>query len=113
LTRQTQCGLSTECSEFQPLLGIKACRTERTSGGAEFAPAERIPVERAIALYTSSGAYASFQEGLKGTITPGKLADFAVLGADPCQVELETLDRVPVLATMRGGEIVYEAPVSS
>ena len=100
-------------SSFAPLLGIKACVTERTSSGADFAPAERISVEQAIALYTSSGAYASFEEGLKGTITPGKLADFAVLGADPRTVEPQTLDRVPVLATMCGGAMVYEAPLST
>ncbi len=100
-------------SSFQPLLGIKACVTERTSSGANFAPAERLSVEQAIALYTHSGAYASFEEDLKGTITPGKLADFAVLGTDPRAVDPETLDRVPVRATIRGGEIVYQSPLSS
>ena len=100
-------------SSFQPLLGIKACVTERTASGADFAPGERISVEQAIALYTSSGAYASFEEDLKGTISPGKLADFAVLGEDPRAVDPETLDRLPVLATIRGGEIVYEAPLAS
>lgn len=100
-------------SSFQPLLGIKACVTERTASGADFAPDERISVEQAIALYTRGGAYASFEEHLKGTITPGKLADFAVLGADPRAVDPETLDRVPVRATIRGGEIVYEVPLSS
>src|SRR5262249_9172168 len=100
-------------SSFQPLLGIKACVTERTASGADFAPGERIPGEQALALYTSSGAYASFEEDLKGTITPGKLADFAVLGADPRMVDPETLDRIPVLATIRGGELVFEAPLAS
>jgi hypothetical protein len=100
-------------SSFQPLLGIKACVTERTASGVDFAPGERITVEQAIALYTRAGAYASFEEDLKGTITPGKLADLAVLGADPRAVDPETLDQVPVLATIRGGEFVYEAPLSS
>jgi len=99
-------------SSFQPLLGIKACVTERTVSGADFALEERISVEQAIALYTRAGAYASFEEDLKGTITPGKLADFAVLGADPRAVDPETLDRTPVRATIRGGEIVYQAPLS-
>ena len=99
-------------SSYQPLLGIKACVTERTAGGADFAPAERITVEQALALYTSAGAYASFEERLKGTIAPGKLADFAVLGADPRAVDPETLDTLAVLATIRGGEVVYEAPLS-
>jgi predicted amidohydrolase YtcJ len=100
-------------SSYQPLLGIKACVTERTASGTDFAPGERISVEQAIALYTSSGAYASFEEDIKGTITPGKLADFAVLGADPRAVDPEELDKIPVLATIRGGEMVYEAPIAA
>ena len=70
-------------------------------------------MEQAIALYTSSGAYASFEEQIKGTITPGKLADFAVLGADPRAVDPEGLDAIPILATILGGEMVYEAPIAS
>jgi predicted amidohydrolase YtcJ len=100
-------------SSYQPLLGIKACVTERTASGTDFAPGERISVEQAIALYTRAGAYASFEENMKGTISIGKLADFAVLGADPRAVEAETLDQIPVLATIRGGEVVYEAPIAS
>jgi predicted amidohydrolase YtcJ len=100
-------------SSYQPLLGIKACVTERTASGADFAPGERISVEQAIALYTSSGAYASFEEDIKGTITAGKLADFAVLGTDPRKVDPESLDTIPILATIRGGELVYEAPIAA
>jgi predicted amidohydrolase YtcJ len=100
-------------SSFAPLLGIKACVTERTASGADYAPGERISVEEAIGLYTRSGAYASFEEDLKGTITSGKLADFAVLGADPRTVDPETLDTIPVLATILGGVLVYEAPIVS
>jgi predicted amidohydrolase YtcJ len=100
-------------SSFAPLLGIKACVTERTASGADYAPGERISVEQAIALYTSSGAYASFEEDHKGTITPGKLADFAVLGADPRTVDPESLDQIPVLATILGGALVYEAPIAT
>ncbi len=100
-------------SSHQPLLGIKACVTERTGSGADFAPGERISVEQAIGLYTRAGAYASFEENLKGTISSGKLADFAVLGADPRAVDPETLDEISVLATIRGGETVYEAPIAS
>jgi predicted amidohydrolase YtcJ len=100
-------------SSFTPLLGIKAGVTERTAGGQDFAPGERITVEEAIALYTRAGAYASFEEGIKGTITPGKVADFAILGADPRATEPELLDRIPVLATLLSGEMVYEAPIAA
>jgi predicted amidohydrolase YtcJ len=99
-------------SSYQPLLGIKACVTERTASGASFAPAEHISVEQAMSLYTLAGAYASFEEDIKGTITPGKLADLCVLARDPRAVEPETLDQIPVLSTILGGEVVYESPIS-
>lgn len=100
-------------SSHQPLLGIKLAVTERTASGAAFAPAEAVTVEEAIALYTRSAAYASFDEHRKGTVESGKLADLAVLGADPRAVDPEELDRVPVLATISGGRMVYEAPVAT
>lgn len=100
-------------SSYQPLIGIKLAVTERTANGTEFAPNEAISVEEAIALYTRAGAYASFDEHRKGTITPGKLADFAVLGADPRAVDPNTIDQIPVLATISGGRTVYEAPIAA
>lgn len=98
-------------SSFAPLLGIKACVTERTLDGHDFAPGERISVEEAIALYTRAGAFASFEEDIKGTITPGKLADLTVLGTDPRTSPSEELDTIPVVATILGGQVVYEAPM--
>jgi predicted amidohydrolase YtcJ len=100
-------------SSYQPLLGIKLAVTERTANGTEFAPQEAISVDEAIALYTRAGAYASFDEHRKGTITPGKLADFAVLGTDPRTVDPDTIDQIPVLATISGGRTVYEAPIAA
>ncbi|MCC6791386.1 MAG: amidohydrolase [Thermomicrobiales bacterium] len=100
-------------SSYQPLIGIKVAVTERTGNGPEFAPGEAISVEQAIALYTSAGAYASFDEHRKGTITAGKLADFVVLGQDPRLVDPEQLDTVPVQATISGGKVVYEAPIAA
>jgi predicted amidohydrolase YtcJ len=100
-------------SSYQPLIGIKAAVTERTATGAEFAPGEAISVEDAIALYTRAGAYASFDEQRKGTITPGKLADLAVLGTDPRTVVPDEIDQIPVLATISGGRVVYKSPIAT
>jgi predicted amidohydrolase YtcJ len=100
-------------SSYQPLLGIKAAVTERTAAGTDFAPAEAIAVEDAIALYTRAGAYASFDERRKGTITPGKLADLAVLGADLRSVPPNEIDRIPILATISGGRLVHESPIAA
>ncbi|HEV2036774.1 MAG TPA: amidohydrolase [Candidatus Dormibacteraeota bacterium] len=99
-------------SSYEPLFGIKAAVTEMTASGVEYAPRERLTVEEAIAIYTRAGAYASFDERRKGTITPGKLADFAVLDSDPRRVEPAAIDQVRVLATYVGGEAAYEAPIA-
>ncbi len=99
-------------SSFEPLIGIKLAVTERTSNGTEFAPSEAISVERAIALYTSAGAFASFEEHRKGTISPGKLADFAILRDDPRVVPPDEIDRIQILGTISGGQLVYEDALS-
>ena len=62
-------------------------------------------------MYTVNGAYASFDEGDKGTIEHGKLADLVVLGQDPRAVEPETIASIPILATIVGGRIAYERPM--
>jgi predicted amidohydrolase YtcJ len=99
-------------SSYQPLVGIQAAVTERTSGGALFAPAEALTVQEALGIYTRNAAYAAFDEDIKGSISVGKYADLAVLGSDPRAVAPEEISAIPVLATMRGGEFVYEAPIS-
>jgi predicted amidohydrolase YtcJ len=99
-------------SDYRPLFGIQAAVTERTASGEDFAPGERLSVEEAIGLYTRAAAYASFDEHRKGTLTPGKLADFVVLAEDPRRVDAEALGQVRVLATFIGGEAAYEAPIA-
>lgn len=99
-------------SSYQPLVGIQAAVTELTSGGAAFAPAEALTVEQALAIYTRNAAHAAFDEDRKGTVTFGKYADLAVLGADPRTVPAGEIAAIPVVATMLGGEFVHEAPIS-
>jgi predicted amidohydrolase YtcJ len=98
-------------SSYQPLLGIQAAVTEKTMSGADFAPGEALSVEEAIGLYTRNASYAAFDEGIKGTVTPGKYADLAVLGSDPRAVPPEAISAIAVTATIQGGEFVYEAPI--
>ena len=64
-------------------------------------------VREAIDSFTSAGAWASFDEGRKGRIRPGMLADFVVLERDPFQTAPEELAGVGVLATYVGGTCVY------
>lgn len=89
-----------DCMPFSPLYGI-------LSAVAAPHEAQRITAEEAIAAYTRDAAYASSEEGCKGTITPGKHADLVVLSSDPF-ASLDSLRSTTVLKTVMGGEIVYE-----
>jgi predicted amidohydrolase YtcJ len=92
-----------------PLMGIYAAVTRQATNGQTLLPEERITVEQALALYTVNAAYASFEENIKGSITPGKLADLVVLDGDPTQVPSEQIKELKVAMTMIGGEVVWEA----
>ena len=86
-----------DCMPFSPLYGIEQVVK---------APFEeqRVSVMDALAMYTKNGAYASFEERSKGTIEPGKLADFVVLSGDPRE---EDISAIEVDMTIVGGEVVY------
>ena len=71
-------------------------------------PEEAITAEEALRAYTLNSAYASFEEGLKGSIEAGKLADLVVLAADPTAVDAGEIAGIPVQGTMVGGEVLYE-----
>ncbi|MCH8987231.1 MAG: amidohydrolase [Chloroflexi bacterium] len=92
---------------FEPLLGIQSCVTRTDSTGKEWGVSQRVSVEEALRLYTVNGAYASFEEDIKGSIEPGKLADLVVLGRDPTQVDPFEIKDIQVERTIVGGETVY------
>jgi len=92
-----------------PLVGICAAVTRQAESGQQLLPQECIPAEQALALYTINAAYASFEEGVKGSITPGKLADIAVLSDDPTQIPPEQIKDIRVEMTIIGGKVVWEA----
>ena len=68
---------------FEPLLGIQSCVTRTDSSGKVWGPNQKVSVDEALKIYTINGAYASFEENLKGSIEVGKLADLVVLGGRP------------------------------
>lgn len=70
---------------------------------------QAISREHAIRAATNAGAYLTMSERDKGAIEPGKLADLAVLTADPLTVELSALKDIAAEMTMVGGEIVHQA----
>ena len=91
-----------------PLLGIHSAVNQKTRTGQDYAPAEKISPEEALRCYTLNGAYATFEEKIKGSIEVGKLADLVILAEDLTQVRPERIKDIPVVATMVGGEFCYE-----
>jgi predicted amidohydrolase YtcJ len=90
-----------------PLLGIHDMVNRRTASGAPFNAAEAITAEEALRAYTWGSAYASKAEHVKGSIEPGKLADFAVLSEDPTAVSPDRIAALEVIATIVDGQFRY------
>jgi hypothetical protein len=71
-------------------------------------PEEKISVEEALAAYTVTAAYASFEENDKGVLSAGRLADFVILERDLFSIPAEELRDVKVDMTVVGGKVVFE-----
>ena len=97
---------------LNPILSIYAAVTRRTLDGKNpkgWIPEQKISVAEAIRAYTVGSAFAEFQENVKGTITPGKLADLVILSRDIFQIDAQEIEKVNVLMTLVDGRVVYEA----
>jgi predicted amidohydrolase YtcJ len=90
-----------------PLIGIYAAVSRMSQTGSVLGPDERIEPFAALRMYTSQAARVSFDEEIKGTITPGKLADLVVLNGDPTRIDKEKIKELEVGMTIVGGEIVW------
>lgn len=97
------------CGPIEPLLAIQSCVTRTGYDGAQVGSRQRIGVEEALRIYTAGSAEATGEAHVKGTLSPGRLADFVVLGADPRHVEPSTIGAIPVLSTWVGGQQVWSA----
>jgi predicted amidohydrolase YtcJ len=96
---------------LNPLAGIYAAVTRRTTDGANpggWFPEQKISVEEAVRAYTIENAYAAFEEDEKGSITPGKLADFVVLSKDILTIDPILIENVSVDMTILGGKAIYK-----
>lgn len=95
-----------------PLEGIYAAVTRRTLDDGNpngWVPEQKIGVEDALRAYTTGGAFASFEEKDKGSLTPGKLADVVILDRDLTRIAPESIRDARVAYTIVGGRVVYEA----
>jgi predicted amidohydrolase YtcJ len=98
---------------MDPLTGLhNAILRQDTDGKPEggFVAKERVTLEQAIAAYTINGAYASFEEDVKGSITEGKLADLTVVSADLFKIPPQQVHEAKVTLTIFNGREVYSKP---
>ena len=96
-------------SPFDPMMALQSEVTRTDKNGNVWGPKQRITIQEALQVGTMNGAYASFEEHQKGSITPGKLADLVVLGRDPLREDPSKLIGIPVQRTMVGGTWMFEA----
>ncbi|MCZ2149852.1 MAG: amidohydrolase [Bryobacterales bacterium] len=94
---------------FEPMMALQSEVTRTDTKGNVWGPRQKVTVDEALRIGTLHGAYASFEEAHKGSITPGKLADLVVLGRDPKTEPPSTLVTIPIERTMVGGGWVYES----
>ena len=94
---------------FAPLMGMQGMVTRTGWNGETWGANQRISVDEAIRVNTLNGAYASFEEGIKGSIAAGKLADFVVLADDPHTVAQDKIKDITIVRTVVGGSTVYQA----
>ncbi|HTY77671.1 MAG TPA: amidohydrolase [Candidatus Bathyarchaeia archaeon] len=91
-----------------PLWGMACAVTRRTRSGVDIGAAERVTPLEALRIYTANGARAAFEEGVKGSIEVGKLADLVVLAQNPLEVDPWAIKDIEVEQTILGGEIAYD-----
>jgi predicted amidohydrolase YtcJ len=94
---------------FAPLMAIHGLVTRTGWNGETWGGNQRITVDEAIRVNTLNGAFASFEEGIKGSITAGKLADFVVLADDPHTVDPNRIKDIQIVRTVVGGRTVFPA----
>ena len=92
---------------FEPMMAIQSMVTRRDYRGRVWGENQRITVEQALKVCTLNGAYASFEERTKGSITEGKLADFVILGEDPHKIDPLKIKDIRVVRTVVGGRTVH------
>src|ERR1700688_4029163 len=94
---------------FDPRMAIQGMVTRTGWDGQTWGANQRVSVDEALRINTINGAYNSHEEAIKGSITPGKLADFVVLSDDLYAVDKEKIKDIEIVRTVVGGTTVYQA----
>lgn len=101
-------GSDSPVTTYNPFVGIYSATTRKTVYGRELGPEEAVSREAALRLYTRDAAWVMFEDAIKGTLEPGKLADIAVLDRDLFAVPDEEIRDITSVLTILGGAIVHD-----
>jgi len=96
-----------DSAPYGPLISIWTGVTRTGWDGEVYGPAEAVDVETGIRLHTLAPAYQTFDEEDRGSVEPGKVADFVVLGENILTVEPDRIREIPVEMVVIDGEIVH------
>jgi hypothetical protein len=102
-------GTDVPVEDADPLASFYASVSRKLPDGSVFYPAQRMTRDEALRAYTLSNAYAAFEEQLKGSLAPGKLADITVLSRNIMTIPEDSIPGTKVRYTILGGKIAYEA----
>ncbi len=105
-------GTDTPVEDIDPIPVFHASVTRQVADGSYYYPEERMTREEALYSYTMANAYAAFEEGSKGSLTPGKLADIVVLSKDIMTVPEEEILETQVVYTIVGGKVLYRGDIA-
>ena len=94
---------------YEPMMAIQSMVTRKDFDGRIWGPNQRITIDEALRICTMNGAYASFEEDIKGSISVGKLADFVILANDPHDVDPDEIKNIEIVRTVVGGTTMYGA----
>lgn len=94
---------------YEPMMALQSSVTRTDMSGNVWGPSQKISVEEAIKVGTINGAYASYEEDVKGSLEVGKYADLVVLEQDPTQVDPLSIIDIKIERTMCNGKWVYES----
>jgi predicted amidohydrolase YtcJ len=100
-------GTDAPVEDIDPIANFYSSVTRRMDDNTVFYPQQRMTREEALRSYTIDAAYAAFEEEIKGSLTPGKLADVTVLSRDIMTVPEEEIPGTEVVYTILGGKVVH------
>jgi hypothetical protein len=101
-------GTDAPVEDVDPIASFYASVSRKLKDGSRFYPDQRMSREEALKSYTLNAAYAAFEEDIKGSLTPGKLADITVLSKDIMTIPEDEIPSAEVLYTIVGGKVMYE-----